>query len=168
VRIKSFLLFTAICASAQDGVAQSRGAIQFRSTLEFSRSDPRSADIEFTHNGVLYALSIVPDVDVHGDTVALTLVLKQLDAGPSVPNLLEPPGHWHGYQKHIFAASDFARGARASVFGRKRILEIRPLGLLLDFDVSGSRVSALSDQKRDGLHYQFDELRLEIQARSNN
>ncbi len=70
--------------------------------------------------------------------------------------MLAPAGNWHGYQKYMFAASDFVRGAEKSVYGRTRTIPVDSLHLTVRLDITQAKVSTISEN-------QFEELDVAVE-----
>ena len=90
--------------------------------------------------------------------MALDLVLRRPHDRTDAPNLLERLGSWHGLQDYMFAAGDFAQGAQKSVFGEKRMISVKRLGLVIQVSVSKERVGQF------GSNYQLDDLNLKFEV----
>jgi hypothetical protein len=73
-----------------------------------------------TKDGATYRLRLDALPNVHGTITDLVLVVQRADAGADAPNLIDPPGNWHGYQPYTFAATDFKAGPEHSLFGGTR------------------------------------------------
>jgi hypothetical protein len=93
----------------------------------------------------------------------LELVLRHFGDKVDAPNLFDPTGVRHGLQAYDFAADDLAQGDPKSVFGRKRVLRLDDLGLVVRIVVSGAAVHPVSTGK-----YQIDSVNLQIEIDNSN
>lgn len=159
------LAVLALLCSEPESVA----APLLRAFLHFS-SEPvtsqASVEANVPEKGEIYCLSLEPDFDVRHHVISLFLVFRRSSDRTTAGNLLDTTGALHGYQRYIFAASDFARGARQSMYGERRTIVLDRLGLMFRIDVTSSAVSPLPGDKSGGLHYQFSELGLLIEVSS--
>lgn len=137
-------------ASGRNIVAYSRGDSHTSSSLALE--SPR---------GTVHRLSLVPDVDTRRHVVVLDLRLQRAGAVPDDVNLFEPTGKLHGYQPHFFAASDFADGPRKSLYGARRVIPLRDLGMTVEIRIVDVHVERISDPVA-GSAFEFDSLKLEI------
>jgi hypothetical protein len=111
-----------------------------------------------------HRLSLEPDFDVGKHVVGLDLVLRPLNASRHTRNLLEPTTRWHGYQKFIFAASDFANGADRSILGAVRDIPVTRLGLVVRIRVLDVKVVAVAEMVPGEPNFEFAGLKLRIVA----
>jgi hypothetical protein len=111
-----------------------------------------------------YTLSLEPDFDVYHRIVVLTLVMHHVDEDEDAQNLLDPSGRAHGYQKYIFAASDFANGPERSVYGESRSILIDSLGLLFNIGIRKAIVEKSAEGTGESTRYKFDEFILDVKA----
>ena len=79
------------------------------------------------------------------------------------PDLLHPAGIWHGIQACDFVANDLAQGVQKSVFGDKRTISLKSLGLVVRIAVSQEVVSPIS-----GGNYRIDSLGVQIEIDNSN
>ena len=87
-----------------------------------------------------------------------TVVLHHSGDKADAANLLNATGIWDGIQPCDFVANDLAQGAQKSVFGDKRTLLSKSLGLVVHIAVSKAVVSPIS-----AANYQIDSLGLQIE-----
>jgi hypothetical protein len=137
-------------ASGRNIVAYSRGDSHTSNSLALKSS-----------RGTTYRLCLVPDVDTRRHVVVLDLRLQKAGAVPDDVNLFEPTGKLHGYQPHFFAASDFADGARKSLYGATRVIPLRDLGMTVEIKVVEVHVERISDPIA-GYTVEFEALKLAI------
>jgi hypothetical protein len=86
-------------------------------------------------------------------------VLHHFGDKADAPNLLDPPGIWHGLQPCDFVANDLAQGAQKSVFGEKRTILPKNSGLVVRIVVSSATVSPISAG-----NYQLETLDLRVEV----
>lgn len=158
--------FTAclVTAAMFNGVARA-GIVPLRATATFSAGSPEnrwSVPIKSSDGRLAYVLSLEPDFDVGHRVVTLELTLRRPDEKANSPNLLDPTGRRHGLQAYDFAADDLAHGAQRSVFGARRMVSLKNLGLVLRVVISGARVTPISTGR-----YQFNALVLQISVESS-
>jgi hypothetical protein len=110
-------------------------------------------------------LFLLPEVDVAHQVVVIDLILQRIGSRSKDTNLLEPPGHWHGYQPFSFVASDFAPGAVRSPNPDLRVIDVRKLRIQLQIKVIGVDVQPTSAGSSTKLPYRFDILTLQIGTR---
>jgi hypothetical protein len=133
-----------------------------RTSLAFSAQSAEnrlSVPINSTDGNPVYVLSLEPDFDVGHHIVVLELVLRGPHDKTDAPNRLDPTGRAHGYQAYIFGGRDFTQGAKKSLYGEKRTVFLKNLGLVVQITVSKATVSPVS---ADG--YQFDALTLQVEV----
>jgi hypothetical protein len=140
--------------------------VPLRTSVTFS---PQSAEgrwsvpIKSTDGHTAYVLSFEPDFYVGHHLEGLTLVLHHFGDKTDAPNLLDPTGIWHGIQACDFVANDLAQGVQKSVFGDKRTVSLKTLGLVVRIAVSKAAVSPISAG-----NYQIDSLGLQIEIDNSN
>ena len=122
------------------------------------REAPDTVTLTDVANRGVYIVRLTGEKDVSGNDVVVDLSLSAA-SNASKTNLLEPKGHWHGYQPFFFAASDFAKGIDKSIFGRIRSIPIWGTKLSLSVDVQGLEVVALPAKPKD---YRFEFIRLGV------
>jgi hypothetical protein len=136
--------------------------VPLHTTLTFSSQHPKGPNpvpVKSTDGKTVYFLSLRIEPDVKNNPVGIDLVLLHTRASSDDVNLLDPTGKWHGIQPYIFPASDFAQGAEKSIYGEKRIIRLKHLGLELQITVSNVAVTPNSTPYSE---YQFDALTLQI------
>jgi hypothetical protein len=109
-----------------------------RTTMVFtiqSVKDKHIVPIRSPDGRTVYRLSVEPDFDADNNVMNLNLVLRRPSDTVDSPNRFDPTGRAHGYQKWIFGVSDFARGAQKSLYGERRTIILRKVGLEADIDV---------------------------------
>jgi len=154
-----------ILGSMSNAAAMPR-VVPLRTSVTFS---PRSSvsqwsvPIRSDDGRTVYVLSLEPEFSMGKHLAALTLVLRHFGDKNDAPNLLDPRGIWHGIQPCDFVANDLAQGAQKSVFGDKRTISRKDLGLMLRIIVSNAMVSPLSAG-----NYQLDALDLQIEVNNSN
>jgi hypothetical protein len=150
------------------GIANSQSVGSSQRVLAYSAkpSPHPSSFLLKSPRGVTYRLSLVPEPDVKKHVVVLDLVLQKPGQTEDDPNLLDSTGNLHGYQPHIFAASDFAGGAQKSAYGESRVIDLPKLGMQMRVKVSDVHVEPTSAGSSQGLGYQFDDLTLEMTTQS--
>lgn len=156
------VLLTAVVATcrawAGDKPASDEAVLSYSSTPS---SVPGSTLIK-SPSGQTYRLSLMPERDVKNRIVVLELVLQPATRKKDHSNLLYPPGNWHGYQPFFFSASDFARGAQNSGYGRTRTIPISKLEMQLRVQVDGVKVELTGEKSSEGSLYEFHELTLQV------
>ena len=161
VFVVSLMIFGVLCnAAAKPRIIPVRTSVSFPS---HSAEDRWSFPIKTTDGSTVYVLLLDPDFSVGHHLAALTLVLHRFADKPDAQNLLDPPGIWHGIQPCDFVANDFAKGIQKSVFGEKRILPRKNLGLMVRIVVSKAIVSLISND-----NYQLDGLDLQLEVDNSN
>jgi hypothetical protein len=133
--------------------------------LSFS-SQPSQSNLRVpinSSNGELaYWLSLEPNFDVKNQVVGLTLVLRRPRDGTHA-NRFDPTGRWHGLQKWIFAAGDFAQGVEKSAYGPRRTVALEWLGLGVDINVLSAIASPSGGFSGD---YKWDALELQVNVKN--
>jgi hypothetical protein len=137
--------------------------LQTRMTFSAHSEGRRSVPIRSSDGSTSYILSLEPDFDVGHHVVTLELVLRHFGDKVDGPNLFDPTGPRHGLQAYDFAADDLAQGGPKSVFGRKRVLRLDDLGLVVRIIISGAVVHPVSAG-----NYQIDSVDLEIEVDNSN
>jgi hypothetical protein len=128
-----------------------------------SRENQWSLPVKSTDGSTVYVLSLEPDFDVGHHVITLELVLRGPSGKAEAPNLLDPTGKRHGLQAYDFSANDLAHGVQESAFGKKRMISLYNLGLVLTVSVSKVAVRPVSDTD-----YQLDALDLQIEVDNIN
>src|SRR5262249_50893920 len=108
---------------------------------------------------IAYWLALEPDYDVEGKVVVLDLVLRRPEDAADGPNRLDPH-HWHGMQKWIFAARDFAQGVEASIYGRERGVVVPASRLRVHIEVLGAAVNKTGDPQPS--EFEWKTLQLQV------
>jgi hypothetical protein len=93
------------------------------------------------------------------------LVLERVSPLRPGQNLLEPTGHWHGYQKFFFAASDFAHGPDKSIYGNPRTIDLPRLGMAVVVTVVRVVVTP-APTRFDRSGYRFTAFTVRVDART--
>jgi len=161
----AFVLFVFAQGLAADAAAKPR-IIPVRTTVSYSShlSEPSwSIPIKTTDGSTLYILSLEQGFAVGHSLAVLKLVLRHFTDRPDAPNLLDPSGIWHGIQPCDFVANDLAKGIQKSVFGEKRKLSRKDLGLVVRITVRSAIVSVTPSG-----NYQLDGLGLQIEVDNTN
>ncbi|HTY65744.1 MAG TPA: hypothetical protein VMH36_03775 [Alphaproteobacteria bacterium] len=107
---------------------EGRDVVVLRAHLQFSAAPVAKAPrviFSLPERDERYSLWLEPEFDVTRHLSSLELVLQKAGSDTAATNMLDPPGHWHGYQKYMFAASDFARGPEQSAYGRTRTMSVK-------------------------------------------
>jgi hypothetical protein len=65
----------------------------------------------------------------------LVLWLKRPHDNANAPNLLAAIRNWHGMQDFMFPAGDFKDGVKSSLYGEKRTICVKKLGLVVRIGV---------------------------------
>jgi len=117
--------------------------------------------LNFSNGELAYWLSLEPDF-IGKHVAGLTLVLRRPRDGIHA-NRLDPTGRWHGKQKWIFAAADFAQGIEKSLDGPQRTVAVEWLGLVVDINVL-SAIASPSDSF--GGEYKWDALELQVSVKN--
>jgi hypothetical protein len=121
-----------------------------------------SVPIKATNQRTAYVLSLEPDFTVGNHLAVLKVVLHRFGDKSDAPNLLDPPGIWHGLQPCDFVANDLSRGVQNSVFGEKRAVIVKRVGLKVRLAASKATVSPISAGD-----YQLDTLDLHIDVENS-
>jgi hypothetical protein len=157
------LVLSALCslsnAATNPRIVQLRAEAHF--TAAQSAQNHWSAPIKSSDGGTVYVLSLEPDV-FHADdhhVVGLSLVLRRPHDKPDAQNLLAAIKDWHGVQDFMFPAWDYKQGVKGSLYGAKRTISVKNLGLAAQITVSKAKVSQFS-----GNDYQLDALDLKIEV----
>jgi hypothetical protein len=140
--------------------------IPLRTTATFSARSPQNrwyVSIKSANGSTAYVLSLEPDFDVGHHVVTLELVLRRPGENNDAHNLLDPTGRRHGLQPYDFAADDLAMGVQKSALGKKRIVSLKNLALVVRMAVSKATVSPTSAG-----NYQLDALNVEIEVDNSN
>jgi hypothetical protein len=124
-----------------------------------------SIPIRSSAGAVLYDLSLEPDFDVGHHVVVLNLVLRGPADSSDSPNRFDPTSKAHGYQKYVFAASDFSNGIQKSMYGKKRTIELDSSGVEVQIDVQAATVSAVPATR--GGEHQFVRLTLRVEVNNH-
>jgi hypothetical protein len=148
-------------ASAQSTITPSHGVLTYPSGSSEGLS---SFLIDASDGTPAYVISLQPDVDANHHVVVLTLVLHRPGDRADAPNLLDPTGKVHGYQRYTFAASDFEHGVKRSAYGERRTIDLARLGMEVRIRVNRAAVRVIPPSAA-GISYEFDELALRIDVR---
>ena len=160
-----FVVSLATLSLLSDAAAKPR-IIPMRTSISFSSysSENRwSLPVKSTDGSTAYVLSLDPEFLAGHHLAALTLGLRHFGDKLDAPNLLDPTRVWHGIQPCDFVANDFAEGIQKSVFGEKRTLPRKNLGLVVRIVVSKATVSLISKG-----NYQLDGLDLQLEVDNSN
>jgi hypothetical protein len=118
-----------------------------------------SIPIKSTDGRTVYILSLNPEFWAGAQEVeGLDLVLRRSSEKRNATNLLAPTGNWHGLQSFNFPAVDFANGVEKSVFGGKRTIFVRRLGLAIEVEILKAKIGPTRLEQ-----YELEELGLKIQ-----
>ncbi len=166
-RLSQYILAISLATlSSLPNTAAEPRIVPLRRCVTFS---PRSSvnqwslPVKSTDGRMVYVLSLEPDFSVGDHLAALTLVLRHFGGKDDAPNLLDPTGIWHGIQPCDFVANDLAHGTKQSVFGEKRTVAVKSLGLVVRLDVLRAAVSSVSAG-----NYQLDALELQVEVDNSN
>jgi hypothetical protein len=111
--------------------------------------------------GITYELSLLPEADICGRVEDLELVLRRPHvAMTGYPNLLAPTYMWHGYEPFFFAGVDYAHGARRSIYGETRTVDVPRLGMRFLITVPSVHVAAVPNHEPGDPGYRFVEITL--------
>jgi hypothetical protein len=144
------------CAATKPRIIPLQTNISFSSAQ--SAQSHWSVPIKSTDGRTVYVLSLEPDVYRAGDQhlEALDLALRRPHDKANGPNLLAAIRNWHGVQNFMFPAWDFTQGVRKSIYGEKRTILVKNLGLVVHIAVLKAVVSP------SGRNYQLDALDIHI------
>ena len=153
----AFAAFLALSAGAQAQVTALVGTLDH---IAASETWPILA-VRADNGSPAYVLSLKPARDVGGHVVHIDLVLQRPGAKPDAPNLLEPPGRWHGLQPYDFNAVEFVAGQEGRGYGVKRHIHITRRKLDVTFSVAKVKIRpvASTPQSED---YEFEELAIDV------
>jgi hypothetical protein len=161
IRMRYFLAVSLATLSLLSSAAAKPRIVPLRTSVSISSQSSESrwsVPIKSADGNTAYVLSLEPDFSVGHHLAALTVVLHHSGDKAVAANLLNPTGIWHGIQPCDFVANDLAQGAQKSVFGDKRTLLSKSLGLVVHIAVSKAVVSPIS-----AANYQIDSLGLQIE-----
>jgi len=161
--IRSFLtIFLLIAVMEGICTAGSEEAGLASTRLVYSRqsNSQTSSSLLKSSTGAMYRLLLIPDLDVEKHVVVLNLVLQKEGRKTDDSNLLDSTGKLHGYQPYFFAASDFAHGAKNSIYGDTRVIDLPRLGMEVHIKVVDVNVEPLAQISSDAAGYQFNDLTL--------
>jgi hypothetical protein len=160
---QSFLLL--LIPATMSGAATTRDGTPFTSVLTYTTGS-RSAEASrtFRSRGKTYRFRLNQERDVGGNLVVFELVMEGRSRSPRGPNLLDPTGTIHGYQKWDFAASDFAHGPKKSLYGSTRTIDLPKLGLAVRIEVVRSAVEPAPTTPPEPATFRFTGLTLRILA----
>jgi hypothetical protein len=136
--------------------------IPFQSKVSFSADasgNAWSVPIKSTSGRTIYVLSLEPDFYVGKRVEGVDLILRRTNSDLVAPNLLAPIGIWHGLQAYMFPAQDFLQGVKGTVFGERRTISARRLGLVIKVTVSDAKISQTSSG-----YIQLDALELQVEV----
>jgi hypothetical protein len=148
-----------VAALFANAAAVSQG-VSLQETATFSSKLPENhwaVPVKSTDGQTLYILSLEPDFDIWHHVVTVELVLRYPDAKADSSNLLDATGKLHGLQRFHFAAADFAQGVGKSVFGRRRTIVLKELGLIVEMTVLKADVTPTPSGS-----YQIDKLEVHV------
>jgi hypothetical protein len=155
-----FASTTACSAATTDIVATFSTVLTYPSG---SRSSVTSA--VFHSHGKAYRFRLVPERDVAGNLFGFQLVMEGASRSPGQgPNLLDPTGRIHGYQKWDFLASEFVRGHAPPGWGDSRTIYLPNLGLEVQVSVVRFAVKPTAATSATPADSRFTELTLRIRA----
>jgi hypothetical protein len=160
-----FVVSLATLSLLSDAAAKPR-IIPVRTSVSFSpysSKDRWSFPIKTADGSTVYVLSLDQDFSDGNHLAVVTLVLHRFADKLGAQNLLDPPGIWHGIQPCDFVANDLAYGIQKSVFGEKRIIPRKDLGLVVRIAASTATVSPTSNGD-----YQLDAITLQIEVDNSN
>lgn len=121
----------------------------------------QAATLVKAKDGATYKLHLDAVPTVHGTIADLVLVVQRADAADDSPNLLDPPGNWHGYQAYTFAATDFKDGADKSLFGMKRVVCRLGAAITVEIAVTQSAVELVPQTTE----WRFKAMEIEVVVR---
>jgi hypothetical protein len=165
-QLTSLLASCALLIAAAPGMVLSAATklqiVPLQTTATFSTQSAKtkwSVPIKSTDGRTVYVLSFDSFLWVSGQVEGVDLILKRPHDRADAPNLLEPPGRWHGLQDYMFAADDLAKGAQNSAFGEQRTITDKRRGLVVRILVSNAKVSPIPSGD-----FQLDSLNLKIEV----
>jgi hypothetical protein len=146
------------CSDESAGSAASN-EVMFPSLSSLSGINHWSAPVRSTDGQTVYVLTFEPDFGGGHRLEALTLTLHYPHEKVRAPNLRISQRDMACIQPCDFVANDLAHGPQKSVFGDKRTLFLKGLGLVVRINVSKAVVSAISTG-----NYQLCALALRIEV----
>ena len=151
-------------AKAQNLEKQAVRALQTTATFSAQSAEKHwSVPIKSADGNTAYVLSLEPDFDVGHNVVLLELVLHRPGDKREAPNLLARTRRYHGLQPFYFNADDLAQGAQKSIFGARRTLTLKDLGMVVRLAILEATASAISTG-----NYRLDALDLQIEIANSN
>jgi hypothetical protein len=165
-RFSRFILALLLAAalSLTSNAATNSRIIPLRTSVAFSAMSDQShwsVPIKSTDGRTIYVLSLEPDNVFHAEphkVEGLVLLLHRPYDKNDAPNLLAAIRNWHGVQNFMFPAWDFKQGVRSSIYGERRTIYVKRLGLVVRIHVTKVAVSAISANEclLDTLELQID------------
>jgi hypothetical protein len=159
-------LLTLVVSAMMWHAAAADDSTTFTAVLAY-RPESRSPETSrvFRSHGKAYRFRLVSDRDADGSAGNFELILERATS-PRPPNLLDPTGMLHGYQRWDFGAFDFANGARKSIYGPTRVMSLPKRGLVVRVDVLRVAVKSAPVTKDEPAGHRFTALTLRIVARA--
>lgn len=151
-------------ASAETLVVPTRGWLIYSANHS---SAELSLPIKDKLGAVVYVLRLDPLTDVGRHVITFSLELQRSSDSPDAPNLLDPTGRTHGYQRWDFAASDLANGAKNSIYGISRTMHLEKLGLDVQANITNAVVIPIKEAQGAEFKSQFRELRLQVRIKNS-
>jgi len=162
-----FVGFLTAVLSLTCDAAEKVQIVPLRTTATFSAQsaqDRWSVPIKSTGGRIVYILSLEPDYWVGNQKIeGLDLVLRYPSDKSKDSNLLAPQGNWHGLQDYDFPALDLRRGVKNTIFGEKRTITVKRLGLTIRINLKDAKISPISEG-----NYQLEALDLQIEVDNLN
>jgi hypothetical protein len=157
-----FLLLLAVTLSLTSPASTNPRIIPLQTSVIFSAQSAQnrwSVPIKSAGGRTIYILSLEPDwwFGSPRRVEGVDLVLRHPRDKAGTENLFDPTGNWHGLQNFMFPARDFKDGMKNSLYGEKRTIIIKRLGLVLRVTILKAGVSPISTKD-----YQLDNLELQI------
>jgi hypothetical protein len=120
----------------------------------------------FRSHGKAYRFRLNPERDVDGTLLGFQLVMEGANSRSGRgPNLLDPTGRLHGYQKWDFLASEFVRDDAPPGWGDSRTIHLANRGLEVQINVVRFKVEPIPKTSATPAGYRFTDLALRIRAR---
>ena len=116
-----------------------------------------------SHDRRIFKLTLFQDMDTYKQAIVLELILHNYGKSDiDEPNLFDPTGKLHGYQKYDFAALDFTKGIRKSLYGDRRELLVRGSKLRMFVKIVKVGVKKVPEINPGSPEYRFNNLVLDI------
>jgi hypothetical protein len=161
---RSFLLL--LISAAMSGAATADSAATFSAVLTYPPvSGSSEASRVFHSHGKAYRFRLDPERNGYGTLFGFELILERANHSRPEPNLLDPTGKLHGYQKWDFLASEFAHDHAPPGWGSSRTIYVPNRGLEVQVQVVRFGVRHAPTSLAP-LGYRFTDLTLRVVARS--